>query len=320
MATPALKAKELGNKAYKAKQFDVAIKHYDEAIALDSTDITFYNNKGAVNFEKGDYDGVIEVCLKAVDIGRENGSDYKHIAKALARVGKAYMKKDDLDKSMYYYDKAITEHRDPNILSERSEVLKLVKEKEKLAYIDPEKSQAEKAKGNEQFKQGKYAEAIEFYNEAIRRNPSDHVPYSNRAACYTKLMEFGLAMQDCDKCIELNPMFIKGYLRKAAVLKIDKPQEAKAVYEKALEIDPNNAEAKQGIHHCSQSLRNLKPEDRAKLAMNDPEIQQILQDPSMQVILEQMQKDPAAAQEHLKNAAVRDKFMKLVESGVVQVR
>ena len=36
---------------------------------------------------------------------------------------------------------------------------------------------------------------------------------------------------------------------------------------------------------------------RAKLAMNDPEIQQILQDPSMQVILEQMQKDPAAAQE-----------------------
>ena len=31
--------------------------------------------------------------------------------------------------------------------------------------------------------------------------------------------------------------------------------------------------------------------------MNDPEIQQILQDPFMQVILEQMQKDPAAAQE-----------------------
>ena len=48
MATPALKAKELGNKAYKAKQFDTAIKHYDEAIALDPTDITFYNNKGGL--------------------------------------------------------------------------------------------------------------------------------------------------------------------------------------------------------------------------------------------------------------------------------
>ena len=46
MATPALKAKELGNKAYKSKKFKEAIKHYDEAIVLDPTDITFYNNKG----------------------------------------------------------------------------------------------------------------------------------------------------------------------------------------------------------------------------------------------------------------------------------
>ena len=54
--------------------------------------------------------------------------------------------------------------------------------------------------------------------------------FSNRAACYTKLMEFGLAMQDCDKCIEINPMFVKGYLRKAAVLKIDKPQVSSLFY------------------------------------------------------------------------------------------
>merc|ERR1719318_1539308 len=125
--------------------------------------------------------------------------------------------------------------------------MKSVNERERLAYIDPEKSKEEKGKGNVLFKEGKYAEALPFYNEAIKRNPSDCVPYSNRAACYTKLMEFGLAMQDCDKCIELNPTFIKGYLRKAAVLKIDKPAEAKAVYEKALEIDPNNAEARRGI-------------------------------------------------------------------------
>ena len=31
--------------------------------------------------------------------------------------------------------------------------------------------------------------------------------------------------------------------------------------------------------------------------MNNPEIQEILKDPAMQVILEQMQKDPTAAQE-----------------------
>ena len=46
MATPALQAKERGNKAYKAKKFEEAVKHYDEAISLDATDITFYTNKG----------------------------------------------------------------------------------------------------------------------------------------------------------------------------------------------------------------------------------------------------------------------------------
>ena len=37
-----------------------------------------------------------------------------------------------------------------------TQVLKMVKEKEKLAYINPEKSQEEKAKGNDKFKQGNY--------------------------------------------------------------------------------------------------------------------------------------------------------------------
>lgn len=44
------------------------------------------------------------------------------LLRSLSRVGKAYMKKEDLDKAIYYYDKAITEHRDPNILKERSDV------------------------------------------------------------------------------------------------------------------------------------------------------------------------------------------------------
>ena len=45
--------KVLGNAAYKAKNFDVALEHYDKAIALDDTDISFITNKAAVFFEKG---------------------------------------------------------------------------------------------------------------------------------------------------------------------------------------------------------------------------------------------------------------------------
>lgn len=41
----ALKAKEEGNAAYKAKRFDEAIGHYDRAIELDDTDISFLTNR-----------------------------------------------------------------------------------------------------------------------------------------------------------------------------------------------------------------------------------------------------------------------------------
>lgn len=45
----------------------------------------------------------------------------------------------------------------------------------------------------------------------------------------------------------------------------------------------------------------------------------ILQDPVMQSILQQAKDDPAALQEHLKNAQIRQKVQKLVAAGVIRM-
>ena len=56
-----------------------------------------------------------------------------------------------------------------------------------------------------------------------------------------------IIFKDCDASISLDPGFVKAYLRKANVLKaMGQTQKAMDVYSKAMELDPNSDEAKNG--------------------------------------------------------------------------
>merc|ERR1712025_845797 len=112
----ALAEKQKGNEAYKKKDFAEAHVHYDKAIELDPTNIVYLNNKAAVYFEQQDYENCISTCKKAVDVGRENRADFKLIAKALARIGNAYTKTEDLETALTFFNKSLSEFRDPAII------------------------------------------------------------------------------------------------------------------------------------------------------------------------------------------------------------
>lgn len=316
----ALAAKEAGNAAYRKRDFDAALKHYDTAITLDPTDMSFRTNRAAVYFEQKDYQKCITECNEAIEVGRENRADFKLIAKAYARMAGAYVKLEDYNNARTYYQKSLTEHRIPDTLSKLSEVEKIIKEQEKKAYINPEISLEEKNQGNACFQKGDYPAAVRHYTEAIKRNPDDARLYSNRAACYQKLAEFQLALKDCEECIRLDPEFLKGYVRKGmALMAMKEHSKALNAFQKALEIDPNNQDALDGYKRCLMAS-DADPEEVRKRAMADPEVQKILGDPAMRIILEQMQSDPKALQEHLKNPDIAAKIQKLLESGLIAIR
>ncbi|KAL9250817.1 Hsp70-Hsp90 organizing protein 2-like protein [Drosera capensis] len=348
----AQREKEAGNAAYKKKEFEKAIGCYTKAIELDDEDISFFTNRAAVYLEIGKYDECIQDCDKAVERGRELRSDYKMVARALTRKGTALAKlaksSKDYDVAIEVFQKALTEHRNPDTLKKLNDAERAKKELEQQEYYDPQIADEEREKGNEFFKQQKYPEAIKHYTEAIKRNPKDHKAsaptfcqllmkslthdaeaYSNRAASYTKLGAMPEGLKDAEKCIELDPTFAKGYTRKGAVQFFMKEYDkALETYQEGLKHEPNNPELLDGVKRCVQQINkascgDLSPEElkeRQAKAMQDPEIQNILTDPVMRQVLIDFQENPKAAQEHMKNPMVMDKVQKLVSAGIVQVR
>ncbi|KAI9226041.1 MAG: heat shock protein STI-like protein [Piptocephalis tieghemiana] len=328
----ALAEKDLGNAAYKKREFDTALQHYAKAWKLDPTNISILTNKAAVHFEMEQFQECIQVCEEAVDVGRENLSDYKLIGRALCRIGNAYVKLDNLDEAIKYYNKSLSEHRTADTLGRLKEVEKLKTQREKAAYHNPQLANEARERGNALFKAADWVAASKEYSEAIRRDESDPRAYSNRAACYTKLMAFPEALKDCEKCISLDPTFIKGYIRKAAIefLKRDHStcletcntaleQDKEGKHRREIEAQMAKCYSAMSGLDSGSSDPNETEEERQKRAASDPEVQKILSDPVMQQILGQMQEDPKAAQEHLKNPMINAKIKKLISAGIIRV-
>ncbi|KAK9356232.1 hypothetical protein V1523DRAFT_393916 [Lipomyces doorenjongii] len=319
--------KAKGNKEYKARNFDAARKHYEKAWDL-WQDVTYLNNLAAAEFEKGDLEGCIKTCEKAIEEGRALRTDYKIIAKSFGRIGTAYHKLGDFDRSIEYYNRSLTEHRTPDVLMKLRAVEKEKKQKDVETYIDPEKAEKAREEGNALFKAADWPGAVKAYTEMIKRAPGDARGYSNRAAAYVKLLSFPEAVKDCDMAIEKDPNFIRAYIRKAnayftmreytkCIETLNDASEKDTKHENYSEIESLRAKA---LSARFQAQEGETEEQTMERISKDPEVVAILQDPVMQSILGQARENPAALNDHMKNPEVRKKIQLLVAAGIIRTR
>ena len=86
-------------------------------------------------------------------------------------------------------------------------------QKEREEMVDELRGQ-----GNFAVKNERYEEAINLYSRAIGLTSHDHRLFANRALCYLKLGQPQQALDDCEKCLLLCPLFSKALQRKAWAL------------------------------------------------------------------------------------------------------
>jgi len=170
--------------------------------------------------------------------------------------------------------------------------------------------------------------AMKEFNEGLRRDPNSKAIYSNRSACYLKLMDPVSALRDAETCIKLDPTFIKGWARKGTCHQMQKEfHKALDAFQEGLKLDKNNKDCMEGYRRTteliSQNVSMGKGGDDAERrahAMADPEIQMIMQDPIIQQVLKDMSDESTVkhAYEAMKDPEMYKKIQKLIAAGVIR--
>ena len=283
-------AKHQGNQAFRAKNFNLALRHYIAAHQADPHNTTgmlhtVLSNVSAVYALTGKWRKSFQFAFDAVQLKKD-------FAKGHARMGTALL-------ALYKFSEA----RQSFLASLQFEpgnaqVLKQLKQMEikqiklQLARVkqpggggdggeakrmavtppinDPVAKNARRVElqeaGNAHFRANERKRALACYSEAIlmcESEPKIAVPielYSNRSNVLCMLNRFEEALADADLTVAINPEWARGHSRRGNALHamcrsgIGRWAEARDAYSKALELDPGN----ETVQRAAEQLRTLR--------------------------------------------------------------
>ena len=207
---------------YNLKKYDLAIKDCDKAIKLNPKLSFTYNNRGVIYKTLEQYDKAI------ADYGKAIENNPKH---RWAYTNRAYIYLTILKQ----YDKAIADYT-------------------KAVENNPNHGWAYYYRGLAYYNLGQYDLAIQDYDKAIELNPNNSDAYSSRELAYVALGKTQGADSDSAEANEINPALVDDPLKRGDEL-FNAGDYAKAVefYNKAIELDPNNAAAYQSRGKCREA-------------------------------------------------------------------
>ncbi|XP_073230026.1 dnaJ homolog subfamily C member 7-like [Porites lutea] len=141
--------------------------------------------------------------------------------------------------------------------------------KARIALKKAKRLQAKKQEGNDTFSCGKYQEAYDIYTEALtidaHNNSTNAKLYYNRSLVGSKLNRLEEAINDCTQAIELDPTYLKAYIKRArCYMEAEKYEEAVRDYEKVCKMD-RSREHRRMLEEAKFELKKSKRKDYYKI-------------------------------------------------------
>ena len=182
-----------------------------------------------------------------------------------------------------------------------------------------------KERGNAAFRDGNFPKAIEEYEEAIKRDPTNAPYHNNLAAAFLKMGLFNDAKRHVEKSLELDKTYVKAWAKKGDIEFFMKEyHKSMDSYKAGLQLEPDNSLCRQGLQKTIQKVNESSggemDAERVAHARADPEIQAILSDPMIQQVLRDFQENPTHANRALQDTNVRAKIEKLIAAGILAVK
>ncbi|XP_071432283.1 tetratricopeptide repeat protein 12 isoform X2 [Pithys albifrons albifrons] len=139
------------------------------------------------------------------------------------------------------------------------------KERAKQRKRKEQLANALKEKGNDAFRRGDFAKAIQSYTEGLQQLRDKQELYTNRAQAYLKTQEYEKAIGDCEWALKCNEKCIKAhFLLGKAHLALKHYTESRQCYEKILQIDPQKESLfKDCVNEVNLEEKRMKDEERA---------------------------------------------------------
>jgi tetratricopeptide (TPR) repeat protein len=167
---------------------------------------------GVDHLKQQRYEAAIEVFTELIELNPDNPDAYKNR-------GVAYMKLSQYDLAIHDFEK--TKQMMPDLKGLHSNL------------------------GVAWYYKGEYDKAIANYNSEIELSPGSHYAYFNRAICWAELKEYDKSLDDIAQTLTLVPDFYLAHCLKGDLyMDLENIGAARSAYEKAVEVDPEEAYAK----------------------------------------------------------------------------